>query len=167
MLRVHRVRSSDVAAQTFRAGVVAVVAGGDGRVLAFERSDHPDAWQFPQGGIDPDEEPIDAVWRELFEETGLGRDHVDLVAAPLAWFAYEVPAASRRSKFGRGQVQRWFLFRLNDDSIEPTPDGREFVAWKWWSTQDLIDHVAEFRRGVYSAGLAAVFAAEAGAAQRR
>ena len=43
-------------AQHFRAGVVVVVRHPDGRqLLAFERSDSPDSWQLPQGGIDRDE----------------------------------------------------------------------------------------------------------------
>ena len=45
----------------FRAGVVAVVTNSRDQVLAFERSDVPDAWQLPQGGIDVGETPTAAA----------------------------------------------------------------------------------------------------------
>ena len=58
----------------FRAGVVIVVRHPDGeRILAFERADSPGSWQLPQGGLHRGESPIEGAWRELGEETGLGR----------------------------------------------------------------------------------------------
>ena len=56
----------------FRAGVVAVVRRDDGLVMAFERADLPGQWQLPQGGLEAGESPVEAAWRELAEETGLG-----------------------------------------------------------------------------------------------
>jgi len=58
--------------QYFRAGVGALIVHRDGHVLALERADHPGAWQLPQGGLDRSEEPLDSVYREIGEETGLG-----------------------------------------------------------------------------------------------
>ena len=55
----------------FRAGVVIIVRGLDDRLLAFERGDVPGQWQLPQGGLDVNETPVAAAWRELHEETGL------------------------------------------------------------------------------------------------
>lgn len=131
-----------------------VVERSDGMLLAFERLDTPGAWQLPQGGIDEGEEPIEAAWRELKEETGLRRKHVELVDELDEWLVYTWPrhiATARRL----GQTQRWFRFRLRADDIEPRPDGREFGAWQWTTAQWLIDNVVEFRRGVYRRGLAA------------
>ena len=85
-----------VGVQRFRAGVVIVVRHhDDDRVLAFERTDVPGAWQLPQGGIDKGEEPIDAARRELAEETGLGADDVELVGEYPEWVVYELPAELR------------------------------------------------------------------------
>ncbi|MEN9392817.1 MAG: hypothetical protein RLZZ104_1160, partial [Pseudomonadota bacterium] len=58
-----------------------MLANRDGLVFVGQRIDNPgDAWQMPQGGIDPGEDPEVAAFRELGEETGLLPDHVDLIA---------------------------------------------------------------------------------------
>lgn len=135
----------------FRAGVVAVVTDSRGRLLAFERSDVPGAWQLPQGGIDVGESPISAAWRELGEETGLGAEEVDLVGEHPDWTVYEFPAAVRGSGKRLGQAQRWFLFRVRSDDVEPSPDLVEFVSWQWVEPAWLIEHVVAFRAPAYRA----------------
>ncbi len=138
----------------FRAGVVIVVRHPDlTRLMAFERVDARGSWQLPQGGMQDDELPIDAAWRELLEETGLGPDHVDVLAEFPDWVAYEWPDEVRRAKNGRrdrlGQVQKWFLFNALSPEVVPTPDGSEFVDWKWVEPSWLVDHVPEWRREAY------------------
>lgn len=132
----------------FRAGIVAVVRNSKGRILAFERSDVPDQWQLPQGGIDADEEPVEGAWRELEEETGLTKKDVRLVSEFPDWTVYEWPDHVKKNG-RRGQAQRWFFFEAKDDDIEPTPDGVEFVAWKWVKAPWLIDQIVEFRSASY------------------
>lgn len=51
-------------------GVAAVVVNEAGEVLLQRRSDNG-LWGLPGGGIDPGEEPADAVIREVWEETGV------------------------------------------------------------------------------------------------
>jgi putative (di)nucleoside polyphosphate hydrolase len=142
----------------FRAGVVAVVERSDGWLLVFERSDHLGQWQFPQGGIEPGETPVDAVWRELHEETGLDNSQVTLVREHPVWTVYEYPDdhqdPERPQTTGRrpgrlGAAHRWFFFRVNDDTITPTPDGSEFVSWAWWPVDQILASVAEFRQPSY------------------
>jgi putative (di)nucleoside polyphosphate hydrolase len=136
-------------ARQFRAGVVAVVERSDGRICAFERADAPGSWQLPQGGIERGEVAIDAAWRELGEETGLARSDVTLVGEHPDWVAYEWPPELTVGRKGMGQVQRWFTFRLRDDTVEPTPDGSEFAAWQWVTREWLVDEVIAFRRPAY------------------
>lgn len=147
--------------QHFRAGVVIVVRHPDlRRVLAFERSDAPDSWQLPQGGLDTGEEPIEGAWRELQEETGLTDEHVIARAEYPDWIAYEWPDDVMRvhGKDGkrRGQVQKWFLFDALHADIEPTPDGSEFVAWQWVEPDWLIANVMEMRRSAYARVLGSI-----------
>lgn len=132
----------------FRAGVIAVVRRSDGHVLAFERADLSGEWQLPQGGIESGESPEQAVWRELREETGLGRGQVRLVEEHSAWTIYEWPADMRGSQ-RLGQAHRWFFFEPLHDQLTPEPDGSEFTQWRWMEPAELIEAVVEFRKTPY------------------
>src|ERR1700712_1422727 len=46
-------------------------------------------WQMPQGGIDKGEDPLDAAYRELYEETGMKT--VSLLAEAKEWINYDLP----------------------------------------------------------------------------
>jgi putative (di)nucleoside polyphosphate hydrolase len=138
-------------AQRFRANVGAVVADARGRVLALQRSGRVGAWQLPQGGLDEGEEPPQAALRELEEETGLSADDVELVAEHPRWLAYELPEEFRNSRTGRGQVQKWFLFRLRDGTeIDLSrAEAGEFDDHKWTTLRALAAEVWFVRRDVY------------------
>jgi putative (di)nucleoside polyphosphate hydrolase len=138
-----------MAGHNFRAGVIAVVRRGDGQVLAFERADQPGQWQLPQGGLERGEGPVDAAWRELAEETGLGPEDVELTGEPSEWIVAEWPPEVVGDGARLGQIHRWFEFRARDDAIEPRPDGREFQAWRWVAPGWLVDHVVAFKRPAY------------------
>lgn len=139
----------------FRAGVVLVVRRADGHVLAFERADLTGEWQLPQGGIETGETPEQAAWRELAEETGLGKRQVTLVEQGADWTVYEWPVSMRSSQ-RIGQAHRWFFFDVVSDDVVPEPDGREFSAWQWVTVDDLIDRVVEFRKRPYRQVLGAL-----------
>src|SRR3954454_13083451 len=137
---------------TFRAGVGMVVLDRAGRVLTLERDDHPGSWQFPQGGIEADEDAPTAMWRELAEEVGLGPVDVVVVAEVAEWLGYELPDQLRSEKTGRGQVHRWFVLRSR--SAEPRIDlGRldraEFRSHRWIEMSEAVDAAVSFRQPVY------------------
>lgn len=136
-------------AATFRANVGIVVARGDGRVAWFERIDHPDSWQFPQGGINRNERPEAAAARELVEETALGDGHVEWISELDEWLPYAFPGINPGSHLG--QIQRWFLARTIDDAepnLEVAADD-EFASWRWAEPEALVDRVVHFKRPVY------------------
>jgi len=135
----------------FRAGVGAILRNETGQVLAFERSGIPGAWQLPQGGLEEGEEPADAVYREIAEETGLRRAALRLAAEYPGLLAYELPVGARRRKTGRGQVQYWFLFDVGSDVSGDLRLGREFGAWRWTGLGALAAETVAFRRPVYRA----------------
>lgn len=138
----------------FRAGVGLLILDRDSRALMFERSDIRGAWQLPQGGLNAGEDPETAAWRELLEETGLERTHVELEHVGDAWIGYELPVHMRSPKTGRGQVHRWFVFRLREGADLPTlPLGElaEFRNRRWTPLPELLDQVAGFRRAAYEA----------------
>lgn len=66
-------------------GGIISVAGGRGEVLFLKRSKHqfmPDSWEIPSGGIEEGESMLQALKREIKEETNLEVfDVVDFVSA--------------------------------------------------------------------------------------
>jgi putative (di)nucleoside polyphosphate hydrolase len=135
----------------FRAGVGILIRNRHGEVLAFERASQPGAWQAPQGGIDEGERPVDAVARELFEETGLSWDQVSLVDEHPEWLSYQLPEEARSTKTGVGQTQRWFLVEYRGD--RPVTDllgaSGEFSTARWMPMRELVDAVWAPRRPIY------------------
>jgi putative (di)nucleoside polyphosphate hydrolase len=143
--------TQDTAAdQTFRAGVGAVIQRADGMVLALKRADDPSAWQFPQGGLEPGEEPLDALFREVHEETGIERAQLTLQSLTPRLLSYELPKEYRSRRTGRGQTLYWFslCFTGSDEQIT-LGDRKEFSAWRWMKMGDLVSIVSPFRREVY------------------
>lgn len=143
---------ADVRSASFRANVGIVVADATGRVLVCERADHPGSWQFPQGGIDHDEEPLAAAWRELREETGLSARDVELERIHPEWLVYEIPQDIRTEKSGLGQVQRWFLMRHSETA--PAVDLKavataEFSKARWVDIDTAVEGAVSFKRPVY------------------
>ncbi len=138
--------------QFFRAGVGAVIFNSRGLVLALERSDNPGAWQFPQGGIEGQEEPEAAVIREVEEETGIAPGALELIRHHPRLLSYELPPKWRGPKVGRGQTQRWFLCRyLPADDRLSLPVPGEFRQYRWLRFEALLPLVADFRRELYLA----------------
>lgn len=134
----------------FRANVGAIIVDTTGYVLACKRADlEHDAWQLPQGGMDQGETPREAVYREIEEETGIAPAQLVLLDEATEWMAYELPAAYRSARTGRGQVQKWFVFRFVGSDEDIHPDQREFSDWRWSTLMGLSEHVVEFRRPIY------------------
>jgi len=135
--------------QSFRAGIGACIVDGANRVLACQRVGATDGtWQMPQGGLEQSEEPEQCLWREVHEELGIEPGALTLLRTRPDWLAYELPAAYRSPKVGRGQVQKWFLLLARAD-VTVTPDRKEFDDWQWLSPQVLLQSAVEFRRAVY------------------
>ncbi len=117
------------------------------------------SWQFPQGGIDENESIIDAMYRELWEETGLKPEHVDIIAQTKDWLAYDLPKRFRRNgtvPLCIGQKQHWFLLRLlASDEMINLKCGRkaEFDRFRWVDYWYPVRKVIYFKRDVYNAVL--------------
>ena len=149
-LGVRARKTGEEPSQTFRAGVGAVILSDAGKVLVLERRDIADAWQMPQGGLKVGEAPLEAVKREIKEETGIGERYLEFVAAVDRLLLYELPRRHRTRKTGRGQVQYWFVFRYSGtDHAITLGDKEEFRAWRWTAMDDILTRVVAFKRPVY------------------
>ena len=149
-LGINARKKEEAPSQTFRAGAAAVILNAEGKVLALERKDKHDAWQMPQGGMQPGEEPLEAAYREVWEETGIQPDDLRLLGPVERPLFYELPRDKRSSKTGRGQVQYWFVFRFQGEDKKITlGDQKEFREYQWMPLNDLAATVVDFKRGVY------------------
>jgi putative (di)nucleoside polyphosphate hydrolase len=129
-----------------------LVVDAEGLVLAGERSDRSGAWQAPQGGLLPGESPLDAVRRELAEETGIDWADVRVIEEYPEWLAYELPPEARSEKTGRGQVHRWFLLGYQGSGTDldlTTHPPAEFARWSWVPVRELVDRAWPVRQPVY------------------
>ncbi|MGA1799134.1 RNA pyrophosphohydrolase [Sphingomonas sp. 4RDLI-65] len=152
------------------AGIMLVNA--DGKIFVGQRNDSSsDAWQMPQGGIDPGEDAQAAALRELGEETGVMPDKVQLITEAPGEFVYDLPPELLgkvwKGKW-RGQTQRWFLYRFlgTDADIDIATEHQEFRAWRWSDPADLPVLIVPFKKALYEQVLAA-FAPHLGATSAR
>ena len=124
-------------------------------VLVGRRIDHPSGfWQMPQGGIDEQENPEDAVWREMMEE--IGTNNAILIKESKQWVKYDIPAETLKTlpwgnKY-KGQTQKWFAFKFTgkDSEINVGTENPEFSEWKWTKINSIINNIVPFKKNVYS-----------------
>ncbi|MCC7122806.1 MAG: RNA pyrophosphohydrolase [Gammaproteobacteria bacterium] len=145
-------------AQGFRANVGIVLLNVHGQAF-WARRIGMSAWQFPQGGVNPDESLIDAMYRELWEEIGLGPDDVEVIGCTRRWLRYRLPRRFIRhdqQPLCIGQKQRWYMLKLTaaDDRVDLRCAAEpEFDRWRWIDYWDSLRLVVPFKRGVYEKAL--------------
>ena len=124
-------------------------------ILVGKRLDHPSGyWQMPQGGIDDNENPEEAVWREMLEE--IGTNKAEIIKISNQWINYDIPSETLKTlPWGDiyiGQTQKWFafLFLGEDNDINVGTDNPEFSEWKWARMDSIVDSIVPFKRDVYA-----------------
>jgi putative (di)nucleoside polyphosphate hydrolase len=142
-------------AEGFRANVGIVLMRDDRQVLLGGRTGGR-GWQFPQGGVQRNESPEQALYRELQEEIGLKRDDVEVLAATRNWLRYRLPRQYVRRNTNPpciGQKQRWFLLRLTSSEDRVRFDATqepEFESSRWVDYWTPVREVIYFKRAVYA-----------------
>jgi putative (di)nucleoside polyphosphate hydrolase len=128
----------------------------DGQVFVGQRIDSTlDAWQMPQGGIDPGEDAQAAAIRELGEETGIAAHLVDIVARSAREHLYDLPPHMMgkiwKGRY-RGQSQTWFLMQFLgiDSDVNIATEHPEFERWQWVPPERLVDLIVPFKRELYA-----------------
>ena len=142
----------------FRSNIAMIVSNGCGKVLLAKRIGQ-NSWQFPQGGIDRDEAPKDALFRELKEEIGLDQKDVEILKQSSQWFKYKIPPNLQRKRSKPvciGQKQKWFYLKLVSDESNIKLDltsNPEFDEWQWVNYWYPISAVISFKKKVYQQAL--------------
>ena len=136
-----------------RQGVGIIVLNHYNKVFVGKRKDNPiDKWQMPQGGIDINETPFNAMKRELAEETSIR--NIKVVKEIENWLEYELPpyllGKIWKGKF-RGQKQKWYIVKFigNDNEINIKTKHPEFIEWKWIDYDLLPEVIVDFKKDVY------------------
>ena len=76
----------------YRPAVGVMLINRDRKVWVGQRIDSTlEAWQMPQGGLDKGEDPLEGAYRELEEETGIGRDLIEIVTQAKDELTYDLP----------------------------------------------------------------------------
>ncbi|MBB3066522.1 MULTISPECIES: RNA pyrophosphohydrolase [Limibacillus] len=155
----RRLTDEEIERLEYRLGVGVMLLNAEGKVFVAQRCDmKSEAWQMPQGGIDKDEDPLQAAFRELEEEIGTAS------AEPLAesheWITYDLPVdlipKLWKGRY-RGQKQKWFAMRFtgSDAEINLETGDPEFNDWRWVNHVQLPDLIVPFKQDLYKRVLAA------------
>ena len=144
----------------YRPAAAVMLLNADNRVFVAQRIDSSlDAWQMPQGGLDPGEDAQNGALRELEEETGIGPRLVSIIVRASRDLLYDLPPelAGRMwgGKYG-GQTQAWFLARFlgSDADVNLVTEHPEFNAWQWVDHWRLPELIVPFKRRLYEDVLA-------------
>lgn len=149
-----------MADKKYRPNVAAIVLSSgypaETKLFIGLRSDMRDVWQFPQGGIDEDESPKDALFRELDEE--IGTDNIEIVSEYPDWEYYDFPDSVAKNKKlynYDGQKQRYYLVRVkNDSEINIKTEHPEFSEYKFVKLGNVFDYISHFKKPIYKKVLA-------------
>jgi len=128
----------------------------EGRILICERLERPDAWQFPQGGIDEGESAKEALLREVWEEIGLSpEDYV--IEDSRGGYRYDYPPdvmagkSARKARFV-GQEQTYFLCRVVTQAppVDLMQEPREFSQARWiFPSEFQLSWLPDFKKATY------------------
>ena len=136
-----------------RIGVGIILLNHENNVFVGKRIDHPqNSWQMPQGGVDQNENFLQAAKRELAEETGI--KSVKLIKELEGWFKYDLPkyllGKLWKGKY-RGQKQKWFVMKFlgKPDEINVKTKNPEFLDWKWIEFSKLPNVAVHFKINIY------------------
>ncbi len=115
-----------------------------------------DIWQFPQGGIENNETPEEALHREMLEEIGT---NAFTIIEQTSWIHYDFPETIRQNLWNGkycGQQHIWFLCQLivSDQAINLETTQPEFSEWKWVNPEEILENTFDFKHQAYQKILA-------------
>ncbi len=128
----------------FRKGVSAIIINRKNEFLLVNLKSFEDKYfAIPGGGVDQEETLKDTVYRELNEELGIKKKHLQIVGqsnTPVR-FKFKVIKLNRDGKNYNGSERYFFGFKFigNDNEIKLKED--EIRSYKWVPYEDLKDYL--------------------------
>ena len=138
----------------FRKGIGVFLINTSNQLWVGKRIDFKnDYWQMPQGGIDNNENPRQAMIRELSEEVGIKKNY-EILMEREGWLSYSLPSSLKKIVWdGRyvGQIQKWFACKFfgKDKEFDLETHKPEFEEWKWIRPEDAVKLVVPFKKKLY------------------
>ena len=136
-----------------RIGVGILLLNSENKVFVGKRIDNPQSfWQMPQGGVNKNEDFLQAAKRELKEEAGI--KSVELIKELNDWLEYDLPknllGKIWNGKY-RGQTQKWFIMRFlgKNEEINIKTKNPEFLDWQWVNSSELPNISVKFKANIY------------------
>ena len=136
-----------------RVGVGIALLNNKNKIFVGKRIDNPKSfWQMPQGGVDINENYLDAAKRELEEETSI--KSIELIKELDGWLKYNLPenllGKIWKGKYG-GQKQKWFIMKFlgEDEEINIKTKYPEFLEWKWIDIDEITNVAVNFKLNIY------------------
>ncbi|MBC8294917.1 MAG: RNA pyrophosphohydrolase [Pelagibacterales bacterium] len=136
-----------------RVGVGIALLNNKNKIFVGKRIDNPKSfWQMPQGGVDVNENYLDAAKRELKEETSI--KSVELIKELDGWLKYNLPenllGKIWNGKYS-GQKQKWFVMKFlgEDNEINVKTKVPEFLEWKWIDIDEITSIAVNFKLNIY------------------
>lgn len=139
---------------TYRPAIGCMLINKDGKIYVFRRTDFTDCWQCPEGGIDNDENELDAVYREIYEEIGIDESKLKPIKESEKVFRYTFDKGYTKNGYN-GQKKKFFLFEFlgnkSDFNYNKTSEKPEFSNVKIISKNEILDLVPAFKKDMYEA----------------
>ena len=137
----------------FRQAVGILILNTENKIVAFQRADFPESWQAPEGGIDNNETPQEAMEREVYEEIGLKKEDYTILQRGSKAFTY-LFKDGKENHFGfDGQSKLFFLIKLNKEvqfKYYIMEEEIEFCDHKVLEkAKDLLNFVPDFKKELY------------------
>ena len=136
-----------------RIGVGIALLNHENKIFVGKRIDNPsNSWQMPQGGVDENEDFLQAAKRELKEETNIRT--VTVIKELNEWLTYDLPenllGKLWKGKY-RGQKQKWFIMKFlgKNKEINIKTKHPEFLDWKWIKPLELPKVAVNFKINIY------------------
>ena len=136
-----------------RLGVGIALLNHENKIFVGKRIDNPaNSWQMPQGGVDKNEDFLQAAKRELEEETSVRT--VEVIKELNEWLTYDLPKSLLgklwKGKY-RGQKQKWFIMKFvgENKEINIKTKNPEFLDWKWIKPPELPKVAVDFKINIY------------------
>ncbi|MHB8871548.1 MAG: WecB/TagA/CpsF family glycosyltransferase [Candidatus Doudnabacteria bacterium] len=142
----------------YRQNVASVILNKENMVFVAKRgreaekygSVTEDHWQFPQGGVDENEDLEKAVLREVREETNISA--LSILGKSEKTHSYLWNSTIRTLWFNRlkfkGQEQTIFYLKYQGNSSEIKLDGEELTEYKWVKPSEVKNIIHSVRSGM-------------------